>query len=75
MAKVIDKTIISDKSYDFKVEPWMLKKSLAHHLFEQQAKRQFPGSENQVKINFDQMAISDVFFRRTVKPELTTVKE
>ena len=39
MATVINKTIHSNKAFDFKTDPSMFKKTLSHHFFEQTFKK------------------------------------
>jgi hypothetical protein len=48
MATVINKTIHSNKAFDFKTHPSMFKKTLSHHFFEQTFKKCVTGVNNGV---------------------------
>ena len=47
MVKVVGKTLVADKPFDFSLEPRMLERSLTHHFLEQRSKRRYPGSLDQ----------------------------
>ena len=47
MVKIVGRTLMPDKDFQFELEPSMMKKSLSHHFFEQRQERSYSGCESQ----------------------------
>ena len=50
MVKIVNKTLVCEKAYNFEADPSVLTKSLAQHFFEQRLVRSLPGYEDEAKV-------------------------